>query len=255
MPKYHEEDDDPIQKELEDLQRTQSGKYVNWKDIPKIRIRILRKLGKKNRTFWRTVWIHYGAGPGGRPIVCLHKQVNKKCYPCEQIVKLMKGESRDQQLAQQMRVTRTYMMNVVMFDPKGVVDDRVKILRLSPTCMMEVLKYHSEPEYGDVSHPKTGYMITIERIKKGKSVRYSVTPGRKASPVDPDWLDNLHDLDSEVEREVITYDDQKKMFLGESSEEENSDYSSKLKKAKAKKREEDESDDMDLDDDGDDDDE
>ena len=39
--KHHEEDIDPIDKELQDLKKSQS-KFVSWKDLPKIRFRVLR---------------------------------------------------------------------------------------------------------------------------------------------------------------------------------------------------------------------
>ena len=211
--KQHDLDVDPVERELEDLKRSQS-KYVNWKDLSKIRFRVLRLDGKKNRTFWRTVWIHWNVSADGRPGMCIKKQLDKKCYYCEQVAKLMKGDSKDQALAQKMNISRTYSMNVILLDKNGETDGSPRILRLSPSQMIEVLKYHNDPEYGDVSSPKKGYNIALEKIIKGRQTRYAGTPGRKAMPVEEEWIENLFDLDEEVARETVTYEQQKKLFLG-----------------------------------------
>jgi hypothetical protein len=213
MAHKHHEDADPIERELEDLKRSQS-KYVNWRELPSICFRVLRQSGKKHRTFWRTVWIHWNVSADSRPGMCIKKQLDEKCYYCEQVAKLMRGDSKDQALAQRMNISRTYSMNVVLVDKHGKTDGQTKILRLSPAQMIEVLKYHNNPEYGDVSSPKKGYTITLDKVVKGKQTRYSGTPGRKTMPVKAEWLENLYNLDEEVARETVTYGQQKKLFLG-----------------------------------------
>ncbi len=90
--------------------------------------------------------------------------------------------------------TFAYVCNVIDRASKSI-----KIFDLKATIYKEILAYVKNPEYGDPTDPKTGYDLTIERMKTGPlaiNVKYKVVPSRNSIPLTEEEMAlELYDLD------------------------------------------------------------
>jgi len=103
-----------------------------------------------------------------------------------------------------------YVCNVI-----DRADNQNYILDLKATIYKQIISLASDPDYGDPSHPETGYDLTIVREKTGplpQNVKYTIRPARSSKPLTEEEKGlELYNLDKIFKR--MTYDEQKKWLL------------------------------------------
>jgi len=88
-----------------------------------------------------------------------------------------------------------------------------QVLATGVQIFEQLLGYFTDPGWGDFTHPKTGYNVTINRTGIGLNTEYKVRPDRAATPLsDMEVLEHLHDLTKSAQ--VRTYEQVKNLFHG-----------------------------------------
>lgn len=126
-----------------------------------------------------------------------------ECPICELVDQLYRaGDKESKKLAGQLRVGKSYWMNVIDRDNE---DDGPKIFTPGVKIFGAIQAYFGDPDYGDITDEYDGTDITIEREGKGMETKYQVRAARYPSPLagtakEPDedkmdeWFNAARDL-------------------------------------------------------------
>lgn len=123
------------------------------------------------------------------------------CPVCEIVDDLYKGDKALQAMAGNLRVRKSYWMNVIVRGTKeGEEDSGPFIYTPGQTVFSSVAALISDPDYGDIMSPTEGLDIIVERTGQGLQTEYQVKPRRNSSPLSndekqiDDWLAKARDL-------------------------------------------------------------
>jgi hypothetical protein len=186
---------------LEEESQRSGFNYMSL-EVGRNMIRILPPWEKGRKSPFYKAWVHYVKNPAkpqenGRPFLCPSKMEGKRCIVCEKVSALRRsGNEIDKEIASDLSASRQIYANVVNLDD---VERGVQVMKFGKTIYQELLAYMdpADPEnVGDLTHPKTGYNVVIDRKGKGKNdTKYSVRIARKSSVIaSPEWLGKLNNL-------------------------------------------------------------
>lgn len=146
----------------------------------------------KEGAFARGSKIHYNVGVEKQHIVCPNTVGDNLCPFCYHHA-LIKSDEMYQADSNSIRPAYRYFSNVVdMNNPKG----GVKVWSYGPNIYYPIKKLQDSGEFGDLTDPIEGHDIIINRQVRGK-ITDSVFPTNKITALlDPDWLDQIVDLDT-----------------------------------------------------------
>lgn len=170
------------------------------------KIRILPPWSEEG-VFFKEVTFHYGFTIDGqnRAFPCLRSLGEAKCPACQVVGRYVDEKDPEiKKLVQQMRPKPKWFMNVI---DRKADSGEVKIFGATFTVAKPILSYFTDTEedYGDITDPDEGRDIIVEREGMGFTTEYSVRPGAKPTPIGLEgWQSKLHDLDTEVIREILT---------------------------------------------------
>ncbi len=235
MGKYYETDREAMKKKRAEIGQ---GKYWEPKE-GKNQIRILPPYSEDG------VWmfelsLHYGfVDEEGRKRAypCLRQWKKQRCPGCDAISELKKVDGGGK-AADRLRPKPKYYVNLI---DRRVGEDKVFIYGFSGKAINEILSYDDDEEdYGDITNPKKGFDIVVEKEGSGLKTRYSIRIKPKSVPAGK--FPELYNLEEEVPTEITSREmaDMIQAQYGELlSDFDPDEYG---KKAKKKREEEDEED-------------
>lgn len=155
-------------------------------------VRVMPSWAGPKGDWYFEICTHYGL-PERKSVACL-KQYGSECPVCDVVDKLVDStKAADQTLASQMMGKPIYIVNAAI---PNEADGLVKVWRMGEPFFLELLTFYTDEDYGDFSHPKTGYDFRFERTGTGMRTRYgAVKAGRKRPLLIPDWQKKLKRLD------------------------------------------------------------
>lgn len=227
------------------------------------RIRILPPKGDDGE-FSKEVSRHFNVAKF--PMNC-RKDLDKKCPICDAVASLFATKDPgDMELAKKIRAKKQWVMNIV--DVKNS-DKKPLVFWSGPMIYDQILSYFADDEWGDISDPKKGYDLIIEKTGEGLDTDYKLRTAKDSTELEDSKkltkassdLNDLVEYPSEKEMENAlngqgSGDDSSDDDEEDDEDEDEDDDKAKSKKVKGKKSDEDEeSDDEDEDDDSDSDDE
>lgn len=193
--KYYEADQEKLQKKLDEIG---SGTYFKPKE-GKNQIRILPPWNIEGLWYYEAA-IHYGLTNeqgSERAYPCL-KMFGKDCPVCSQREELLQGDKEDKKFADRIRPKTKYYTNIL--DRKT---GKIMIWGFSAKTLGILLSYAADQDYGDISHPKEGFDVIVERTGTTRTdTKYQIRCRPKPSEVEEmDDLD-LFKLDEVVVKEM-----------------------------------------------------
>lgn len=181
------EERDNMSKNANEFMKLKEGRNV---------VRILPPLLGKKSPF-RVVWTHYINMPGAAdPVsfVCPRNEVKRPCPICNQADRLKTTKNpADRNRASELFAKRRVYANVINRESPelGPV-----ILSFGKTVHEALISLRDDKEFGDFTHPETGYDIIIERKGTGKNdTKYTVRGARTSKLGDLSWIEQQVDLD------------------------------------------------------------
>lgn len=195
MSKYYETDKEAMKKKRAEIGQ---GKYWTPKE-GKNQVRILPPYSKAG------VWmfelsLHYGFTDDEdrkRAYPCLRQWKGEKCPACDAISELKKVDGGSK-AADRMRPRSKYYVNLI---DRRIGEDKVFIYGFSGKAMNAIMSYDDDEEdYGDITNPKKGFDIVVEKEGSGLKTRYDIRIKPKPTPAG-DFAD-LFDLEAEIPNEI-----------------------------------------------------
>jgi hypothetical protein len=235
MGKYYETDREAMKKARETLS---SGKFWQPKE-GKNQIRILPPWSEEGKWFLK-LGLHYGfkdEEDRNRAYPCFKDWKGQRCPACDAISELKKVDG-GQKIIKAMSIRTKCYVNLI---DRRVGEDKVFIYGFSPKVMNEILSYDEDEDYGDITHPKKGFDVVLERTGSGLLTKYAIRI--KPKPIAVGKFGELYDLDAEVPNIVTPYEMAEMLAkqYGELLEEFSpEDYGKKPKKKKAEEDEDEE---------------
>jgi len=203
--KYHKTD---LTKVKEKYDQISTGQFWSPKEGTN-EIRILPPYGESGY-FFREVDMHFGVGQRNESFVCTRAE-GGKCYACDKLEELRSSEDpKKVNLARKFVPRHRVLYNIVdLAEPsKGV-----RIFSSGVSIFKDILSYFADPDWGDLTDPEEGYNLKIIREGTGLDTSYRVQARKNPSPIaDPEWLSQLHDLDSVVQ--LLPYERQQEIVEG-----------------------------------------
>jgi len=198
--------------------RSRSGAGRDWYQLQEGEntCRVLPSLDP-NKPFY--VWhkVHYQVGPGGDSFVYCPKTLGEAedCPICEYVELTVKeGKNKKEvEAATEMKAGGRWIAQVLDRDED---DDVPKLFSFSQTIYNGVMD-HVTGKYPDLLEFENGYDITITKQGRGKTgTRYTaITPARDPSPVNPDVVDRMIDLDEYVTKRIFSAKELERILDGE----------------------------------------
>ena len=185
-------DMDLIEKKMSELG---SGTYFTPKEGKNV-IRILPPWNDEGLFYFETT-LHYGLRHEGRQraFPCLGRD---DCPICDYIKELEKGGEEDEKLSKRMRPRTKFYVNII-----DVRTGKVQIWGFSRKTLSTILGFMSDPDWGDITHPKKGFNLVVERTGMGLETKYEIRVKQKPTEIEvDDWEDQLHELDKVVVDEM-----------------------------------------------------
>ena len=209
---YYQPNFEATEKEV--FQRT-SPSYARvpiW--VPKEGINVIRILPPWNERgiVFKVLSLHWFGSKDNRIATLCLKQFQRKCYICEIVQKLLAAEVLTRDTAKIYYPIKRAFCNGIDLNN---IDEGVQIMSLPLTKVVQpLMTYAKDPDYGDFTHPETGYDIKIEKVVVGMFPDYKVLPARKSTPIpDPKFLTQLYNLDDFNDIWVVhSYNEQKELW-------------------------------------------
>jgi hypothetical protein len=213
-PTYHPTNIDSVLGQYERIKSQTGGDF--W--TPKAGRNLIRILPPwaEGKLFWRETAVHWNVGPDSKMVVCLKKELDKPCYICEAYARLQQSQDpRDQSAASEIRANTRVYLNIVDLDN---VDKGVQVYTCGIKILQDLLAYFADPDWGDITHPETGYDIVIEREGSTReNTKYQVRARKNPTAIpNMDLLSNLKNLDSFVK--TTSYEQMQAIYEGMSAE-------------------------------------
>lgn len=179
----------------EKLKRTDmgggGGGFISLKEGKTV-VRILPEVGKMD-AFYQTVGVHNLPGNDNKRVYCpaFTSMGELPCPICDLVKRLYQaGDKASKALAQQLRVSKKYWINVINRADETPVP---LILTAGTTIFNPIASAVSDEDYGDIWDPENGVDVVIKRTGEGMQTKYEVLLKRNPSPLleDMDGLDDL----------------------------------------------------------------
>lgn len=168
-------------------------------------IRVLPPWGPgADGTFFYAGALHYKFKIGGRDraIPCTAFSGKGPCAICTLCDKLKAhGEEDYKKLAQEIRMSKKFWVNIVARDKMGKAepDARIQIYGGNQKFINSILEAFDEEDYGDVTDPIEGHDLILTKKGEGMASRYSATVRPRPTPLAlPGWKKHIHKLDEVV---------------------------------------------------------
>lgn len=216
-------------------------------------------------TYKLEVFVHSGVGPNDQMVLCLAKTYGKKCPICEHRKRLLKEASPDEELIQDLNVSRfpRVIYNIICYDTNEEEEKGIQVWHTSSYLMERFLvELARNPRirtggleaFTDFSHidKEAGKSIAFSRKGTGINTQYI---GHKFVDRDYDVPDEILEqakcLDELIH--IPTYEEVYKLYYGEDEEEEEEEEkpTRSLRERKKPEPEEEDEDDDDEDDEDD----
>ena len=125
------------------------------------------------------------------------------CPICELVSELYRGTEADKKMAGELRVRKSYWMNIVVRkagDRGGDTAEGPFIFTPGVTIFTDVASLIANPDYGDITDPEDGFDITITRTGEKMETKYSVVARRMPNPlhVDNDEFNRILDTAADL---------------------------------------------------------
>jgi hypothetical protein len=183
-----------VNKAQEELDRVRRSEQGVWKpkDGDNL-IRIMPPWDENVDTFFVQGGAHFNVGPQGKVFSCPRQSDNSaECYLCDLVDQLGSGDEADREEAKDLRVRRSWMVNVVDLKDPGA---GVKVWKAGVKAFKQLLEYIEDPDYGDITDPETGYNIKVMKSGKDLNTEYTIRCAKNPSAFEhTDLLDALIDL-------------------------------------------------------------
>lgn len=182
-----------IKQKLQDLETTKGGgSKFKWSPTPgKHVIRMVPYIHNKDWPFIE-LFFYYKL----KKQTILSPITFGKPDPVQEFVDQLKatGDKEDWKTAIAMQAKpRTYMPIIV----RGKEDEGVKFWGFGKQIYQELLKVIDDPDYGDISHPKTGRDITVEVVKTDKAwpdIMIRIKPDKTEMTTKKEVLDQIKEM-------------------------------------------------------------
>lgn len=165
--------------------------------------RIMPPPTEDSEVFYKVTGKHWFPNPDGGndiPVLCVKTTFNQSCIGCETVRELMEDPLTKKKAKKILPKKSVYLNVVDMNEPSA----GVQVAEVPQTVFSEILSYMLDPEYGDLTDPKSGSVITITKTGKGLNTEYSVRVARKptAYPT-PKGLKNLDEIITEPDEDFL----------------------------------------------------
>lgn len=214
MSGFFKTDLNRVKRSIGELHKRQAERGF-WR--PKEGTSIVRLLPpwSKDGAFSKEITTHYGIADHGVP--CL-KPWNDECPACALVDELRAtNDRRDKEDARRMRASTRYISNVIVLKSATGEGDsgRGQIFAYGETIFGQIAEIIADPDWGDVSDPKTGRCLAIVRKGSGQfDTEYQVIPRPKPYPLKPEAVKLIRDLDKFVEELRMTPDQVRALIEG-----------------------------------------
>lgn len=167
--------------------------------------------------FWHDFgqhWIKDTDGALKAVVGCKEKSYGHACEMCDFLAEKSREIADDDLLKAlgESKAKGAIILNVLILDGDASEKETPVIYQLTPTTFDQVLAIMDE--YGDVTDPKEGTDIVIEKSGKGLNTEYKVMAAAKSQPVPAVALGRLHNLDEFVKAEMTSKEQKAKQQLG-----------------------------------------
>jgi hypothetical protein len=194
------------------------GPNVFWK--PNEKATVLRAVPYPHAKdpFIEVYW-HYDIG-GVKSIFCPKMNEGKECPICDLAEKFRsKGTKDDFEIFKQFAPKLRVYLPVVI---RGEESQGTKLWGFSQTVEMELIEYIADPDWGDFTHPVSGYDISVRSIPPGKEGNNKPFPRieHKPKPAKTAFLPKAskEDIKKFVES-IPNYFDDEQVFVRKSTSE------------------------------------
>ncbi len=207
-------DDSYVESEQQAVDSISTGKFYKAKQNDNI-LRILPPWGPHVKWPFKWVWQHsYVDSEGNRKMfVCPRTNITKDnpkqpCLTCDYVYpRLKRSDSEDQELAAELRPKVAVMCNII---DRGNTKAGAQIWRMSSTKLYpQILSALRDPDYGDITNPRTGHDVKLTRVGELLDTKYSLMMKPKKTSIDLSEVEP-HDLD--VEYVAATREEQIKIL-------------------------------------------
>lgn len=164
------------------------------------KLRILPQVGDME-AFYQPVGRHFIPNAEGKKDLVYCPEFTSEgalpCPICEHVQKLYRGNASDKQLASNLRVNKTFWMNVI---DRGNEKAGVQIFTPGVSVLTQLGAIIADPDWGFIMDEETGHDVTINRDGEGMNTKYNVNASPKPSPLHRDdatfnkWIDSAQDL-------------------------------------------------------------
>ena len=185
-----------IDKARNEADRIRRSEHGIWK--PKDgenSIRVMPPWSDDVDTFFVQGGAHFNVGPQGKVFSCPRQaDSSAECWLCDLVERLDAGDEADRQEAADLRVRKSWMVNVVDLKDPGA---GVRVWKAGVKAFKQLLEYIEDPDYGDITDPDAGYNIKVTKSGKNLNTDYLVRCAKNPSAFDfPEMLDELNDLEA-----------------------------------------------------------
>ena len=145
-------------------------------------IRILPPWKPDTHLFYKPVRLHW---VGSRSVLC----TPGNCIVCSMLQDPVLAPS----LEGKINTINRFLVNVVDLEDK---DSGVHVWAMPPIIWNQFAQFCIDPQWGDLTDPKTGRNVTVVREGSGvKSTKYQIIPDPQQTEIEPQLLTQMHDLD------------------------------------------------------------
>lgn len=179
---------DKLAKLREKIQNTDTGgSGIGFWNPPQgsTTIRILPEVGEMPY-FYQEVGRHYL--PDKTQVTCprFTTEGELECPICDLVKQLYRGTTADKELAKELRVSKSYHMNIVVRKPEDKLSDTAEgpfVYTPGVTIFNFISSIIMNPDYGDITDDEEGFDLTITREGEKLETKYNVVARRLPSPV------------------------------------------------------------------------
>lgn len=201
---------DEIRKKYEELKKKKGGGDDNWMELQD-GDNLVRFLSDEDGNFYHETGYHYiKQGKDKVAVICNRLNSGDECYLCDVVSELYKSKDKnDKELAKEIGAKPRIFFNILDRED----DNKVKILGAGNMIFKDLLKYFADEDWGDLTDPKTGHDVVINKTGEKMDTVYTVMPKPKPTKMGVDDVE-LHDLAEIAEGSVFTNDEQERILDG-----------------------------------------
>lgn len=208
-----------LRKEYEEALKQSGGGSEFW--APKEGVNLIRILPPKEgkKVFYKKIGVHFGL-LGSKMEFCPKESLGQHCPICELVDKLYKMNTPGGvELVNKLKVKKRCVLNIIPLDNEG---SQVLTYLAPITVYKDILGIIMDADYGDITDPKLGRNVVIERIVPGGQkiqTEYKVRPKPDRTSIkDASLLNKIVDLDDFVEEKVKSPAVLEQLLLGDDND-------------------------------------